>query len=87
LPPYGRLAALIISGRDATLVEKIARTLARRAPRIVGVEVFGPAPAALAMVRRRYRWRLLLKTTRNHRIQSIISAWLSSFKFSSTTPL
>jgi primosomal protein N' (replication factor Y) len=84
LPPYGRLAALIVSGTEMTLVEKIARTLARHAPRGEGIEVFGPAPAALARVRGRYRWRLLLKTTRNHRIQSIISAWLASFKIPST---
>lgn len=83
LPPYGRLASLIVSGLDATLVESAARALAKHAPRGEGIEVFGPAPAALAMVRKRRRWRLLLKTTRDHRPQNLIRHWLQAFKIPS----
>ncbi|MEN8236770.1 MAG: primosomal protein N' [Pseudomonadota bacterium] len=75
-PPFGRLAALIVSGPDETLVEQTARQLAYVAPRDSTVEVLGPAPAALAMVRGRYRWRLLLKSDKETKLQPILRHWL-----------
>ncbi|HSM18976.1 MAG TPA: primosomal protein N', partial [Hyphomicrobiales bacterium] len=51
LPPFGRLAALIVSGRDKERVTAFARRLARLAPTAAGVAVLGPAEAPLALVR------------------------------------
>ncbi len=79
LPPFGRLAALILSSTNAQAVEQTARNLARCAPRSPEVEVLGPAPAALAKIRGRHRWRLLLKTTLDRRVQPLLHQWLSSF--------
>lgn len=75
-PPFGRLAALIVSGPDEAKVEQTARLLARLAPRDSSIEVLGPAPAALAMVRGRYRWRLLLKSNKETKLQPILRHWL-----------
>lgn len=75
-PPFGRLAALIVSGPDEAKVEQTARQLARFAPRDQAIEVLGPAPAALAMVRGRYRWRLLLKAGRETKLQPLLRHWL-----------
>ena len=79
-PPFGRLAALIVSGEDEDLVERSASDLARAAPRSEGLRVLGPAAPPLALLRGRYRRRLLLKTGRDISIQRVLSDWLSRVK-------
>ncbi len=75
-PPYGRLAALIVSADSAAAADARARDLGRTAPRGDGVVVLGPAPAPLAILRRRHRRRLLLKTRRDVAVQPILRGWL-----------
>lgn len=75
-PPYGRLAALIVSADSALSADALARDLARAAPSGEGVEVLGPAPAPLALLRGRHRRRLLLKTRRDVAVQPILRTWL-----------
>ena len=75
-PPYGRLAALVVSGHDADAVTRTARELAHCAPTGERVRVLGPAPAPLALLRGRHRWRLLLKTDRGVSIQDVLRKWL-----------
>jgi primosomal protein N' (replication factor Y) len=77
LPPFGRLAALIVSGRDAGAVDAAAGALGRTRPKADGVQVLGPAPAPLAMLRGRHRRRLLLKARRDVNIQRVLRDWLS----------
>ena len=75
LPPFGRLAAVVISARDKDLAETFAREAARRAPRAQGIEVLGPAEAPIAVVRGRHRWRLLVKAPRDKNIQGYLREW------------
>ena len=79
-PPYGRLAALIVSGGDAGLVEKTAQQLARIAPRDPSIELLGPAPAPLALLRGRHRRRMLLKAPKQVNLQAYIRHWLGLTK-------
>jgi len=76
MPPYGRLAAVIVSGPDAASVGGTGRALARAAPRGEGVTVLGPAPAPLAMLRGLHRERLLLKARRDVPVQPLVAEWL-----------
>ncbi|RJF85264.1 primosomal protein N' [Azospirillum cavernae] len=76
MPPFGRLAALIVSGEDPTLVDRVAMALGRAAPRSETVHVLGPAPAPLALLRGRHRRRLLLKAPRATQVQPLIAEWL-----------
>jgi primosomal protein N' (replication factor Y) (superfamily II helicase) len=78
LPPYGRLAALIITARDKDLAERFAREIARRAPAAERIEVLGPAEAPIFVVRGRFRWRLLVKAPREMDIQGYLRAWLEA---------
>ena len=80
LPPYGRLAALIISGADATETERFAKSLAKIAPLAGGVTLLGPAPAPIHLVRGRHRWRYLVKAKREVNIQEFLRAWLKDVK-------
>ena len=75
-PPYGRLAALIVSAATAAEADALARNLAVAAPHAEGVTVLGPAPAPLAILRGRHRRRLLLKTRRDIAVQPILREWL-----------
>ena len=77
LPPFGRLAALIVSGTNAHTTEKVAQALAKCAPYGNGCDVLGPAPAPIYMLRGKFRYRLLLKTQKTINIQAVVKKWLS----------
>ncbi|TYC49456.1 primosomal protein N' [Rhodobacterales bacterium] len=77
LPPFGRLAAVIVSGPDKGYAEGYARALVRAAPHDPAITLLGPAEAALAMVRGRYRFRLLAMAPRQFDLQSYLRHWLS----------
>jgi primosomal protein N' (replication factor Y) (superfamily II helicase) len=79
-PPYGRLAALIVSADTALMADTLARDLARAAPRDEGATVLGPAPAPMALLRGRHRRRLLLKVRRDIAVQPILRNWLSAVR-------
>ncbi len=81
MPPFGRLAALIVSGRDEAAVEAQVQAMARAAPRIEGVAILGPAPAPLAMLRGRHRRRFLLKCRREVQLQPVIRGWMTGLKW------
>ncbi len=76
MPPFGRLVALIVSGPDEIAVSETAKRLAAAAPKGAGVEVLGPAPAVMAVLRGQHRHRLLLKTGRNTKPQGLVTDWL-----------
>ena len=80
MPPYGRLAGIVVSGADEGEVRRLANALARRAPRGDGIETFGPAPAPLSLLRGRFRWRLLVKARRDVNIQAVLRSWLDPVK-------
>jgi primosomal protein N' (replication factor Y) len=77
LPPFGRLAALVVSAADAETCDFTARALSRAAPQLPGVTILGPAPAPLAVLRGRHRRRFLVKAGREVRLQAVLRDWLS----------
>jgi len=77
LPPYGRLAALVISATEREQAEEHARALARVAEPPGGVTVLGPAEAPIVLIRGRYRFRLLVKTEREVDLQAYLRAWMA----------
>ncbi len=83
-PPFGRLAAVIVSSRDPQVADDLARALARCAPDGPGVRVLGPAPAPLSLLRGRHRRRLLLKAGLDQQIQGLVRSWLAQIKVPSS---
>jgi primosomal protein N' (replication factor Y) len=75
LPPFGRLAAVILAGRDPARLEAFARAFAAAAPNAEGVEVYGPADAPLGLIRGVRRKRFLVRTDRTVDIQAFLMAW------------
>jgi primosomal protein N' (replication factor Y) len=84
LPPFGRMAALILSGRKEEQVHDIGEQLAASAPNAKGVQVWGPAPAPLAMIRGQTRLRLAVHTDRTVNLQAYLRAWLDPVKLPSS---
>jgi primosomal protein N' (replication factor Y) (superfamily II helicase) len=80
MPPFGRLAALILASPDAEAVDFAAAAFARAAPMVPGVEVLGPAPAPLAVLRSRHRRRFLVKASRSVHLQAAMRDWLGRVK-------
>jgi len=82
MPPFGRLAAIVVSAEDAAEAEGVARRIGHAAPEVEGMAVFGPAPAPLAMLRGRHRQRLLVHARRSLDVQDVIRDWLTEVDWS-----
>ncbi len=82
VPPYGRMAGIVLSSPDVQEVFDLGTELARRdAPlRAVGAEVFGPAPAPIARIRGRHRVRLLVKAAKGVALQDALARWIGQIK-------
>ena len=82
VPPYGRMAGIILSSPDMQAVFDIGTDLARRdGPiRAVGAQVFGPAPAPIARIRGRHRVRLLIKAPKGAALQSAVAEWIAQLR-------
>ncbi|QDZ08352.1 primosomal protein N' [Sphingomonas panacisoli] len=82
-PPFGRYAAIVVSSEDQSAAHEIAQLVGRSAPRLDGMEVYGPAPAPLAMLRGRHRYRLLVHARRALDVQDVIRDWLGALDWPS----
>jgi len=84
MPPYGRLAGIIISAEDAAAAFDLGTRLARNDTpiRAIGGIVYGPAPAPIARVRGRHRVRLLVKAPKGAPLQTAITRWTQPVKLS-----
>ncbi len=80
-PPFGRFAAIIISSEDEREAVDAARAIGASAPQAGGMVVYGPAPAPLAMLRGRYRQRLLVHAQRSVELQAVMRLWLNGLEF------
>lgn len=78
LPPFGRLASVIISADTRAEAETHARGLRASAPQASGIMLLGPAEAPLALIRGRYRFRLLVHGKRNSDMQAFMRAMLNN---------
>jgi primosomal protein N' (replication factor Y) len=76
LPPFGRLAALIVAGREPSETRAFAAALACDAPDLPGLRVLGPAPAPLALLRGRHRQRLLVIAAPEVDLPDALRPWL-----------
>ena len=77
MPPFGRLAAILVTAGDRAVAEGYAREVARAAPPADKIQVLGPAEAPLSVIRGRYRYRLLVKAPREIDLQAYLRLWLA----------
>jgi primosomal protein N' (replication factor Y) len=77
LPPFGRLASIIVSASDRHTAQAHARAMAMAAPLEEGVRLLGPAEAPFAVLRGRHRFRLLAQSQTAGRLHDWLRAWLA----------
>ena len=80
-PPFGRWAAIIVSSEDEAEAREAARRIGATRPNLPDVAILGPAPAPMALLRGRYRYRLLLNARRSAEVQQVIRDWLGALSF------
>ena len=83
VPPYGRMAGIVLSSPDLQDVFDVGKALAARTEplRRIGAQVYGPAAAPIARIRGRHRVRLLVKAGKGVALQAAISAWVGQIKY------
>jgi primosomal protein N' (replication factor Y) len=89
VPPYGRMAGIVLSSPNVQEVFDLGAEMARRDTplRQIGAQVFGPAPAPIARIRGRHRVRLLVKADKQAPLQKALAAWVGQFKLPSNLRL
>lgn len=83
MPPFGRLASVILSSSQEQRLADFSKELTRLAPISKQILVLGPAPALIYKLRGKFRYRILIKTKRNINIQKFFTAWLEGIKIPS----
>jgi len=78
LPPFGRLASIIVSADTRADAEGHARGLRQAAPKVSGISILGPAEAPLALIRGRHRFRLLVHGRRNSDMQAFVKTMMAN---------
>ena len=76
LPPFARLASLVISARDHDLARTRARNLLAMAPGAEGIRLLGPSDAPMLLVRGRYRVRILVQSPKQFDLSGYVRFWL-----------
>ncbi len=89
MPPFSKLAAIIVSGREESQVLEVAKALGKTSPQGANdkghkIQTLGPAPAPLARLRGRYRYRLLVRADKAINIQRAVGDWVHGIKVPST---
>jgi primosomal protein N' (replication factor Y) (superfamily II helicase) len=83
LPPFGRLASVLVSAKERLAAESHARLLAEVGHRLLADEgekritILGPAEPPLALLRGKHRMRLILKAPRTVSLQAFIRAMIA----------
>ncbi|MGE0741685.1 MAG: primosomal protein N' [Hyphomonadaceae bacterium] len=83
MPPYGRLAAVIISAPAEELANEASKVMGEKAPHVDGLDLWGPAPAPLSIIRGMHRRRFLIRANRGVDISAFLAAWASRIKLHS----
>ncbi|GIX20621.1 MAG: primosomal protein N' [Erythrobacter sp.] len=80
-PPFGRWAAIILSSEDEKEAREAAARLGEARPQLPDIAILGPAPAPLALLRGRYRFRFLINARRSAPLQEVLRAWIARVPF------
>ena len=80
-PPFGRWAAIILSSEDEKEAREAAIRLGDARPHQDDLMILGPAPAPLALLRGRYRYRFLVNARRSAGLQQALRDWIAHVDF------
>ena len=72
LPPYGKMAVIILSGASEEKVYKTAKDVLKIIPIDDNIEVLGPAPVFLYKYNDNFRFKIIVKTKNNINLQKLL---------------
>lgn len=75
LPPFGKLAAVIIWGFDLKKTEQFAKDFVMKAPRADGIEILGPSEPPIGRLRGQFRRRILVQAEASVNLSAYMQAW------------
>ena len=78
MPPFGQLAALVLSSRDLDRLHHAMRLMGAARPAFAGVDIFGPTTAPIGFLKGKHRARALLRASKNVNLQAVIKSWLDA---------
>jgi primosomal protein N' (replication factor Y) len=87
-PPYGRLARIVLRGKNDQDVKERAADIAEKLKEAIRlttgtsqseryknkVEILGPAPAPITRVKDKYRWHLIAKADNSEKLRAILKS-------------
>jgi len=82
MPPFGRLAGIILKGPNLNDVFNLANDMVKNAHilNLINAQIYGPAPAPIARVRGNHRVLILVKASKETMLQNSLMKWKNSFK-------
>ena len=80
LPPYARLASIIVSGKDKGKCQDYSLKVKHLISNQANIKVYGPIPSGIFFVRGKYRYRLLIKSDPLIKTQPLLKKMLKEIQ-------
>lgn len=80
LPPFGKLAAVIISGPELKKTEALAKKIVNLAPRAEGIEILGPSEPPVGRLRGLFRRRLFIQAEPGVNLSRYMAVWRAKIR-------
>ena len=80
LPPFGKLAAVILSGPDLKTTEALAKKMVSLAPRAEGIEILGPSEPPIGRLRGQFRRRLFIQAELGVNLPRYMAVWRNKIR-------
>lgn len=82
MPPFTKMASIILSGKNEHKVLEISKTLVAIAPKS-SARILGPSSALMFKLAGKFRYRILIIVDRKFNLQKFLQTWLSLIKIPS----
>ncbi|ABV73400.1 primosome assembly protein PriA [Rickettsia canadensis str. McKiel] len=82
MPPFSKMASVILSGASEHKILAIAKNMVRIAPK-ANVKILGPASSLMSKLAGKYRYRILIIADKKFNLQKYLKFWLSLIKIPS----
>ncbi|XVN42073.1 MAG: primosomal protein N' [Candidatus Rickettsia vulgarisii] len=82
MPPFTKMASIILSGKNEHQVLEIAKKLVAIAPK-TSARILGPSSALMSKLAGKFRYRILIITNKQFNLQKLLKIWLSSIEIPS----
>ena len=80
LPPFEKFISIILSGKNEKKIETFAYKLKDKLVKNLNAKILGPVTAPIFKINKNFRFRILIRSKKTHKIQKQLSNILSNFK-------